>query len=95
MHSNSHAVAQLLHELPALLSDLDASAASVLQVAHAAQLARTSAPATTAAAQRVTTHPGAASTPEALTEDMTTEAAGDVPRDGSSPRWPACARAGL
>ena len=42
---------QLLHELPALLSDLDASAASILQIAHAAQVTQRSAPEPPAAAE--------------------------------------------
>ncbi len=73
-------VAQLLHELPALLSDLDSSAASVLQIAHAAQLPRASARANAAAPQRIIASGSAASDREEAPEDKAVDAAAaDVP----------------
>ena len=73
--SDSDSRAQLLHELPALLSDLDASAASVLQIANAAQLPRTSASGIAAVPRQLTDSAGAGSKPKAPTEDSAAIAA--------------------
>ena len=73
-------VVQLLHELPALLSDLDASTASVLQIPQAPQLPTVTALGAAAAPQRVMPRPGEASSPASAKEEIaaTAAAAADV-----------------